>query len=165
MKLSILSKILTFALIALTSIANPAWSQDRAASIKFEGSVSDGIGSRVPVDDIEAIGLVTETVYDPFDKVETEYAGVWLDSLAEHFGGQGVSLITTSAIDGYTVEWDFDYLSEYRVLIATRRGGERLTLETKGPLRVIFADYDENQTHFKETLPKWVWMITTIRFD
>jgi len=72
MKLSILSKILTFALIALTSIANPAWSQDRAASIKFEGNVSDGIGSRVPVDDIEAIGLVTETVYDPFDKVETE---------------------------------------------------------------------------------------------
>lgn len=139
--------------------------EDSGRKLELEGAVAAGVPSRVSVADIETIGLVTETVYDPFDKVEATYSGVWLNDFVAAYGAEVAESLTTTAIDGYAVTWTPKDWDNYRVLLATQVNGQHLKVENKGPMRVIFADFDANDSDFKETLPKWVWMITNIRFD
>lgn len=147
------------------SVSGASAEEHSGRKIKMEGSVAADVPARLSIQDIEKIGLASATVFDPFDKVVAVYSGVWLDDFVAAFGDAAISQVTTTAIDGYSVAWTSNDWDTYRVLLATRVDDQHLTVEQKGPMRVIFVDYDSTDTEFKETLPKWVWMITNIRFD
>ncbi|MEN8200575.1 MAG: hypothetical protein ABFR63_10945 [Thermodesulfobacteriota bacterium] len=142
--------------------ALPAAEVDGDGTIKLTGNIAADISSQVSVREIESIGVSDITLYDPFDKKNTLFTGVWMDQFAAHFGESDVTQITFKAIDGYEFSFRQADWSETKALIATRAGKDYIGFDRKGPIRVVFPVYDPKKS--KESLPKWIWMITEVNF-
>lgn len=150
-------------IVLLTSIlfASSDYSTKR---IKLSGNIADHIKPRVTIKELEKDGLDSFIIQDPYLKKDMKYSGISLDKLVSLYGKKTVTSLKITAIDGYKVvfnkkEWDND-----TILLATRVNDEYYGFDKKGPLRVIYPNYDEKLPKYHKNLTKWIWMIKTIEF-
>lgn len=141
-----------------------AGTADGGAKVRLTGNMVQGIGDSITVGELEKAGLQVLRRHDPFEKKTLHYSGVWLDAFVERFGKAGVTAVTFTAIDEYQVTVDRQEWMKTRILLVTRVDDRYLDFEHKGPIRVVYADYDPAVHNPKEVLPKWIWMITKIDF-
>ncbi len=153
-----------FLLVFLNSTSVYAAAPDGSAKIRLSGKVAHDVDTRPTIKQIESAGLVTIQAYNPYDKKTDSYSGVWLDQLVKKFSRPGIKSVTTIAIDDYEAEFLADEWGQAKILLATRKNGEYIGYEQKGPLRVIYPDYDPDKQFYQESLAKWVWMINKIEF-
>lgn len=144
------------------SMATPA---DGTAMIRLYGNLAADTPKRVSVKQIEAIGVESVEAYNPYEKRSDNYTGVWFDRFAQHFGATNVSKVTLKAIDDYQIEFEPSEWQQMRILIATRVNGDYIGYDKKGPMRIIFPDFDAKQEIYQVNLPKWMWMINKIEFN
>lgn len=137
---------------------------DGSARIRLSGQTQSGKTERVTVREIEAIGISTVKAYNPYEKRTDEYTGVWFADFVKHFAKPGTHAVVTRAIDDYEIEFKPGDWQQFRILIATRVNGRYIGFKQKGPMRIIYPDYDENSEKYKRSLPKWMWMITKAEF-
>ena len=161
-------KIILSALIIVLNVAlnMPAIAQgtDGGARIKLLGKVASDVSARVTVKQIESIGTSDLDAYNPYEKRNDVYTGVWMNEFVARFGQPDVKSVTFKAIDDYEINFDPSEWKGLRILIATRVNGKYIGLEEKGPMRIVFPDYDPGKSVYQENLPKWMWMITKIEF-
>lgn len=151
--------------IALFTPLSGAVAADGSVLLNIVGKTKSGDSKEVSIGEIEAIGLRTLTVFNPYEKRSDEYSGVWLNELVSTFAGKGVQSVTMTAIDDYAVTFKAEEWQSLRILFATRVDGKHIGLEDKGPARMIFPDYDPKQEVYQVNLPKWMWMIQTLEFQ
>ena len=154
---------------AVTAVMNVAiWGAAAWAGpqdvVLLSGDVAAGAQS-VSIADVEALGLAEAETFNPHEASDGQYAGVWLTDLIEAFGTGQTQSVTLTAIDHYQAQFSRQEWQEMEVLLATRANGKFLEFETRGPMRVVIADYDETKRLHQETVAKWVWMITEIEFQ
>jgi len=152
--------------LLLSNMANlHAAEADGGARIRLLGEVAPGITQRVSVKQIESIGSHDMEVYNPYDKRTDRYTGVWFDQFVAHFAKPGITRVTMKAIDDYETEFTPSDWTNLRILIATRVNGKYIGFDQKGPMRIVFPDYDSGKKIYQMNLPKWMWMITRIEFE
>ena len=122
-------------------------------------------GSVVELDlaTIEQMGLIRYVVHDPWLDQDLEFTGVLLSAFVDAVGASpDATTLTFQAIDDYEVEITISDIRRWPIMLATRTNGEPMTLEDKGPTRVVFP-YDQfpeiDQLVYKNL---WIWQISAI---
>jgi hypothetical protein len=143
----------------------PSAAADADTMIRLAGALADNARKRVSVGEIEAIGTVDVEAFNPYEKRSDTYTGVWMEDFAAHFGATDIKSLKTTAIDDYEITFDKAEWTELRILIATRVNGSYIDFDEKGPMRIVFPDYDEKLEAYQLNLPKWTWMITKVTLE
>ncbi|WP_323786401.1 hypothetical protein [Thalassovita sp.] len=155
--------VITLLVSALfTGIASAG--EDGSKRISIAGALTERVGTSVTVREIEEAGLHDFTLFNPYDQREDKYTGVLFSDLVAKFGAENVQSITLTAIDDYIIEFSREEWNDLQIVLSTRVNGEYIGFDKKGPMRVVFPDYDATKPEYQETLPKWIWMITRIEF-
>jgi hypothetical protein len=119
----------------------------------------DGLALDVPA--IEALGLVRYTVRDPWLEQELEFTGVLLtDLLAAAGANPDATTLHITALDDYEVEISIADVRRWPVMLATQTAGAPMSIEDKGPTRIVFpADPTIDALRYKDL---WIWQLKTI---
>ncbi|CAK4074978.1 hypothetical protein [Vibrio sp. 16] len=85
-----------------------------------------------------------------------EYRGPTIKSLLDYVGAKGTHVRIT-AWDDYVVRIAVSDIEKYGVLLATHEAGNKMTLDDKGPLFVVFpfSEYPELRNDFYYSLSAW----------
>lgn len=134
--------------------------------ITLTGLTKDGKDIKISPKQIEAsLEVSTFKLYNPWEKNTDEYTGVLLDKFISYFGNKEAKSLKFIAIDDYTVDIPKELLNEERILLVTRVNNEYISLKQKGPMRLVFVDYDPSLKKYEKNLPLWLWMIKKVQFQ
>lgn len=130
------------------------------------GEISkSNVGSTVELDmaTIEQMGLVRYVVHDPWLDQDLEFTGVLLSTFLATVGAsRDATTVAFRALDDYEVEISTADIERWPIVLATQTNGKAMSLEDKGPTRVVFP-YDQypeiDQLRYKDL---WIWQLATI---
>jgi len=145
--------------------AAPVFSADGGTMILVSQTGQKSESREISVAEIELAGLQEVHAFNPYEKRSETYSGVWMQDFVAAFGTAETSTLTTKAIDDYEITFNKEEWQDLRILIATRVDGSYIDFDRKGPMRIIFPDYDEKHQDYQTNLPKWTWMITEIAME
>jgi hypothetical protein len=122
---------------------------------------SYGVGLELDVPSIERLGLVRYSVRDPWLEQELEFTGVLVtDLLAAAGADPEATILKITALDDYEVELPIADTVRWPVVLATQTNGVPMSIEAKGPTRIVFpADPAIDALRYKDL---WIWQIKTI---
>jgi hypothetical protein len=110
---------------------------------------------------IERFGLVKYTVRDPWLEKDLEFTGVLLSDLIRLTGVPAdATQLHVTALDDYEVDISIADVKRWPVMLATQVSGKPMSIEDKGPTRIVFpADPTIDAITYKDL---WIWQIKTI---
>lgn len=122
-------------------------------------NAADGV--RLDLATIERMGLIRFTVRDPWLEQDLEFTGVLMtDLLAAVGAASDATYIKVTALDDYQVDISLADLKRWPIMLATQTGGAPMSIEDKGPTRIVFpADPGIDTVRTKDF---WIWQIETI---
>lgn len=155
-------KILLLSIFLLTSSFSANNLGDK--KVKLLGNKKDSVSKRIKIKDIEKVGYVDFIVEDPHLFKKNKFGGVLLKDFVEFYGKKDVSSLTFVAIDNYKIvlkkeQWENDI-----ILLSTKLNGKYVNFDEKGPLRIIFPNYNPEIKKYSKNLVDWIWMIKSIEF-
>lgn len=160
----ILNRLLIFFLLILP---HSAMAKQEAGDriIHFSGLLKPDIAARQTIKTIEQnFELTAARLYNPWEKREEVYSGLFLDELVAKYALPETRKIRFIAIDGYSIVIEWFEWQKYRTLLATRINERHLSVRQKGPMRIVFPDYVADNEEYKANLHQWMWMINRIEF-
>lgn len=160
-----MSRLSGLLLIYLLLFAPDTLAANGSYEIKLTGLLAPDTREPVSVRDIEQIGIHTLHAYNPYEKKSEDYTGVWLKEFVAKYGASDVTLVTLRAIDGYDIEFSSKDWNSTRIMLVTKTNHHYMGFEHKGPLRIVFPDFKSTQQKYKVSMPKWMWMITSVEFQ
>lgn len=101
-------------------------------------------------------------LYNPWEKKSAHYEGILIDQLVKKYGDKGVQKLRLKAIDDYEIVLEKRMWQTERILLVTKIDGKYIPVKEKGPLRIVFVDYDDSKA---KDLHLWMWMIKKIAFE
>ncbi|MBA2380926.1 MAG: molybdopterin-dependent oxidoreductase, partial [Chloroflexi bacterium] len=113
------------------------------------------------VADLEHMGLIRYTARDPWLEADLEFTGLLLtDLLAASGAATDATTLRITALDDYQVDLSIADARRWPIMLATRTGGHPMSIEEKGPTRIVFpGDPSIDVLKHKDL---WIWQITTI---
>lgn len=155
----------TSLLILLTFLASIAWAAPGDRVIYLKGALKENAPQKLSVIQLEDhFNLFSTQIYNPWDKKTARYTGIWMKELHRKFAKPESTEIIITAIDQYQITYPLNKCKSARILIATQENGEHIPVANKGPMRIIFPDYDASDAAYSDNLPMWMWMIKSIEF-
>ena len=152
-------------LCLLLAYASLSYAAEGERKIQLSGLILDPSFKSLSVKQLEShFELETATLFNPWDKKQATYRGVCLRDLLEKLATPQTETVVFKAIDGYEVEITRSDWEKYRIILVTQESGHYLPVAQKGPLRIIFPDYNPNNKHYESNLHLWAWMINRIEF-
>ncbi|SHO55029.1 hypothetical protein [Vibrio quintilis] len=146
-------------------ISWPAFAGPGNARILLTGKNLNIETQRLTVKDLEStFSLVTLDLYNPWEKKTDKYTGFWMNDLIKKFAKPELKSLNIKAVDNYQVEFTAQDWTTFKILVATRVNNQYQPVRNKGPMRLIYANYDSSNVEHELTLTKWMWMIKTIEF-
>jgi hypothetical protein len=109
---------------------------------------------------VERIGVHQVRMYEPWNKENEDFRGVWLQDLIAVAGvePQAVKLHIV-ALDDFTVDLTLADIRAGGIMLATRNGdGSLIPIDKGGPTRIVFMDGVKAGVNPDQ----WVWSIKTI---
>jgi hypothetical protein len=108
---------------------------------------------------LEKLGLVEFTVDDPYLKHATTYQGILLQHLLDIARvPQDATTLHAVALNDYATDVPIKPTTQWPVMLATKRDGQRMLVSDKGPLEIVFP---YNSFSIDPTVydPMWVWQL------
>lgn len=105
------------------------------------------------------------TLYNPWEKKTDTYEGILLNDFIKFYGNEGLKALHLIALDDYKVTISKELMNTERILLVTKINGEYQPIKQKGPMRIVFLDFDKTNPKYEESLPLWLWMISKIEFE
>jgi len=153
------------AFISLLLFSNLSYADAGDRKVRLSGNLQDNVDKKQSVKKLEQqFTLYTKKFYNPWEKASATYSGILLDEFVKKFGQADTNKITFKAIDDYQVDIPKNIWQSYKILLVTKVNGEYLDIKNKGPMRIVFPDYDASKKEYEVNLPLWLWMITQIEF-
>ena len=144
-------------------IGSPLYAESGNQSIEIVGEIKKEIQSNITVKKLYKLVKTNEfEVYNPWEKKTDVYEGILIDDFIDLFAKKNSYGIRFLAIDGYEVEFKKSDWENERILLSLKVNGEFIAIRDRGPMRLVFVDYDKNKQKYKVTLKSWMWMITKI---
>jgi hypothetical protein len=132
--------------------------------LSIEGKIRNtNVNNRLDFDlqTLERLGLISYQVDDPDLKRQATYTGVLLARVLEIAGVESdASVLATTALNDYKVDVPLAVL-KWPVMIATMRDGQRMSIEEKGPIEIVFPNKSFEIEPIKHN-PMWVWQLRFI---
>lgn len=127
------------------------------------GKADAGSTLRLDLATVEQMGLVRYTVHDPWLDADHEFSGVLLADVLDTVGASSASThLRFVAIDDYEVQISIADARRWPVLLATKMDGQPMTVEDKGPTRIVWP-YDQypeiDRLTYKDL---WIWSLETL---
>lgn len=160
-----MKKIHLFSLILLFSfgLLTQAYANHQGLkTVRLIGATLPNTPQKITIKQLEAVGTVSRPVFNPYEKVDANYTGVWMADFVKHFGSDQVKTLTATAIDDYQITFTRDEWMQTPILITTQVNGHYIDFAEKGPLRIAFPTLTAGEISFQNNLPKWIWMIKKI---
>lgn len=144
--------------------AQPIPAPTGAATLTMTGRVAAtnaAAGVELDLATVEQMGLIMYTARDPWLGQELEFTGVLMTDLLAAVGASpDATSIKITALDDYQVDISLIDLKRWPIMLATQTGGAPMSIEDKGPTRIVFpADPDIDTVRYKDF---WIWQIKTI---
>jgi len=138
---------------------------DGDKKIRLMGKVREGVPKHLSVKALtKGLNFVEENIYNPYEKRSDLYGGVLLDEFVKKYASPDVKEIRLIAIDDYEVIIPKSEWNSKRIILSTHINRKFIPITSKGPLYVVFPDYDPKLKEYQVNLPMWIWMITKIEF-
>jgi hypothetical protein len=132
-------------------------------SVVVEGKIENSTSVRLTPRQIEkTFRIFKANIYNPWEKKSAHYEGVLLDQFAKKLASTSVQRVRLKAIDDYEVSLDRTMWQKERILLVTKINGKYLSVKEKGPMLIVFVDYDDSKA---KNLHLWMWMIKQITFE
>lgn len=153
-----------FMFVLLLSVALFGDAGDR--KITLLGNIKDDINKKLSPKQLEKdITPTKHTLYNPWEKKSDEYEGVMLNDFIKFYGKDGIKAIHLVALDDYKVTITKELMKSERILLVTKINGQYQSIKQKGPMRIVFLDFDKTNAKYEKSLPLWLWMINKIEFE
>ena len=155
-------KFILIFLIVFSSLLDAA---DGSKKIRLMGKVKEQTAKRISVKNlIKGLKFLEKNIYNPYEKRSDLYGGVLLKDFVNKYATSDVKEVHLIAIDNYEVVIPKSEWTSKRILLSTHMNKKFIAISSKGPLRIVFPDYDPDLKEYQSNLPMWVWMITKIEF-
>jgi hypothetical protein len=120
----------------------------------------DGV-LELDLESIDRMGLVRYVAHDPWLDLDTEFTGVLVvDLLAAVGAAEDATTIHITALDDYQVDLAVADMRRWPIMLATQAAGQRMSIEDKGPSRIVYpADPAIDVLRTKDL---WIWQISSI---
>lgn len=145
-----------------------SWSlnaQQMERKIRLMGKVKIDVPKRQSVTEINrGLTFIEEEVYNPYEKRSDVYGGILFNDFVAKYAQDDVTEVRLIAVDDYSIIIPKDEWSSKRILLSSQLNHKTTSIKEKGPLRIVFPDYDPKLKKYQINLPMWVWMITKIEF-
>lgn len=146
-------------------LSTSAFSKDRGDFVRLSGEVRDGVSKVLSANELEGgLEVLEMDIYNPYEKHSALYGGVLFDAFVKKYAKDGVNEVKIVAIDDYSISIYKSDWESMRIILATRLDKEYIPINKKGPLMVVFPDYDTKKKIYQESISKWIWMIKKIEF-
>jgi len=147
--------------MTLLGLVSPAMAQVGDEALTVRGKTGDGREHTLTLDEIRKMPRSSLSTHTPWYDGATTFEGVLARDLLKVVGVKGDTL-TISALDDYSVDVPVSDLTKYDVIVAYRIDGKDLTVETKGPLFLIYP-FDANPGIATEAyFSRCIWQIAKI---
>lgn len=151
--------------LSLAFFVSSTWSGDGERKISLSGNLQTELNGRISVKALEShFTLLNIESYNPWEKETAKHTGILLNELVAKFAQADTQVVIFSAIDDYEVEIPRAMWESFRILIVTKQNGQYLPVSKRGPMRIVFPDYDASKKEYEINLPLWMWMINKIEF-
>lgn len=113
-------------------------------------------------DDIEAVGVVTYTVTDPFEERPIEYTGVLMRDLLDLWQlDDDATSVRLVALNDYHTEVSISELKELPIMLALQSDGKYMTPDYRGPSMIVYPvhnyEFDLEKVH-----SNWIWQLIEV---
>lgn len=143
--------------VDVADLEQPA-AEDVVLTVRGGASNSDD-GLQLSLEQIESIGTVEVSVYEPFVDEDITFTAVPWETVLELADlPEDVETLHTVAYNEYEVDIPVSVGDSPGAYLATRADGEPIPVADGGPTRVVFTD--EHPEHDDESL--WIWSIAVI---
>ena len=126
------------------------------------GGKIDGAAPRdLTLAEIKALPKVATTTHTPWHTGAVKFEGASGVDLMKYLGAKGDTL-TIAALDGYAIKVPVEDFAKYGSILAYKIDDKDLTVETKGPLFLIYP-FDSRPEIANETFyARCIWQIAKI---
>lgn len=139
---------------------------DGDKKIRLMGKVKEGISKQISVKNLmNGLEFVEEKVYSPYEKRTNLYGGILLNDLIDKYATKDVVALHLIALDDYEVVIPKKEWSSKRILLVMQVDKKFIGVSKKGPLQIVFPDYDSKLKEYQINLPMWIWMVSKLRFE
>lgn len=137
---------------------------EKEVLIEIKGKISVTTQDNLALIDRKTINALPQhqiTTTNHITSTPITYRGPLFRDLLRKVGAKGSSVLVI-AWDDYMAEIEMSDLKKYDVILATHENGQQLTLDTRGPLFVVFPFSDHPDIRNDLYYNKSVWQIRTI---
>ena len=117
--------------------------------------------ARFDRDMLEALGTVTFETTTPWDKERVRYEGVPLGRLLDRIGASGSRLVAV-ALNDYSAELPVEDVRRYEVILALRRNGEYMPVQSRGPLFIVYNFDSDPELKNQKFYSRSVWQVARL---
>jgi hypothetical protein len=141
------------------------FADDGDKRVKMSGKMKESTPKFITPRELEkSMKTSSFKIYNPWEKQEDSYEGVFISDFVAFFGDAHVEKLKLIAIDDYEVTFEKKMWDKERILLVTKMNGKYLPIKEKGPMRIVFVDYDKSKKEYELNLPLWMWMINRVEF-
>ena len=135
--------------------------------LTITGAAQPNVGSEVQIDiaSIEALGLETVTVADPFSSSDLVFSGVSIEKVLAAAGISGDSPLTWTALDDYEVSYSGDEARANGGFLATRVDDQTIGIAEGGPVRIVFTEASDGDALLANDSNQWIWSLDNITVE
>ena len=158
-------KHLKSGLMLLLIVSSLLYGGSRVSNIILSGNLIEASSQHLSVDELtHGLKYVSERVYNPYEKRTDIYGGVLIDEFVQKYANENTQSIELIAIDDYSITITKDEWKSMRIILSTEINNKKISIKNKGPLRIVFPDYDPQETQYQTNIASWIWMIKKIKF-
>lgn len=156
---------LKLGILLLLIVSSILYGKNREPKIILSGNLIEASSQRLSVDELtQDLKYITQRVYNPYEKRTDLYGGVLLDEFVQKYANKNIQSLELIAIDDYSITITKDEWKSMRIILSTQMNNKKISIKNKGPLRIVFPDYDPKETQYQTNIASWIWMIKKIKF-
>jgi hypothetical protein len=148
-------------LALLFLLGSPTGDAAERPILTVSGALSSAAPLQLTFSDLERMGTETIRTKTDWTTGVQDFEGVPLRRFLEAVGARGTTMHMT-ALNGYMSELPLADAAKYRVILALRMNGERMTVRNKGPIWVIYADEGQPEIHTQEIRARMAWQLVIV---
>lgn len=114
-------------------------------------------------DSFEAMGMSSLTTRTPWNQDPVRFSGVKLSTFLKQVGATGRALRVT-ALNDYVTTIPVEDV-KYDPILATRRGGEPMSIRDKGPIFIIYPFDQDHSLNSELYFSRCAWQIKSIKVE
>lgn len=114
------------------------------------------------IDELESLSQATVQTRSPWDAKRRKFSGPLLKDVLQQSEMLPATLLTAKALNDYVVQIPIEDLIKFKVVLATRVDGQRMTIRNRGPLMVMYPFDEFPELQASKYYERCIWQLKHI---